>query len=135
MDQEPLVIEQIDAGAIFLGEFAKTVAVAAAFWLKVGEESPWYLYVVSDEFNDKNLDIAYGEVLRIAGELHHPYFDPFKVKLIEQSYPLAQAALEVNRRFPGKIPTRFGSGIFGGMGVEGAYIYPSSVTSPTAVSP
>ena len=69
MDQEPLVIEQIDAGATFLRELAKSIAVSAAFWLKVSEDSPWYLHVVSQELNDQNLGTVYGEVLRIAGEM------------------------------------------------------------------
>ena len=48
MDQGPLVIEQIDAGARFLAEFEKKIPVMAAFWLKASEEGSWYLYVASE---------------------------------------------------------------------------------------
>jgi hypothetical protein len=128
MDQGPLVIEQIDAGATFLGEFGKRAAIAAAFWLKASEEDLWYLYVASDEFNAKNLDVAYGEVLRIAGQMQNPYFDPFQVKLIKRSHPLAKAALEMLQRFPGRMATRLHRRNFGGMSADEVYIYPIPVT-------
>ena len=51
------------------------------------------------------------------------------MKLVPTSNRFAQAALDLNRRYPGKMPTRFGGTYFGGMGVEGVYIYPDSVTS------
>jgi hypothetical protein len=61
-----------------------------------------------------------------------PYLDPFQVKLISASDPLAQAALQVHRRYPGSgIATRFGSKAFGGLSVECAYIDPSPVIAPT----
>jgi hypothetical protein len=81
MDQSPLVIDQFDAGARFLGEFQKYVPVKAAFWLKESAEGEWILYVASDQITDDNFDVAYGEVLRIAVQMHEPIFDPFHVQL------------------------------------------------------
>ncbi len=54
-----------------------------------------------------------------------PYFDPFRVKLIETSDPLAQAALEIHRRYPGHKPIRYQDLMFGGTSVEELYLYPS----------
>src|SRR3954471_24639647 len=105
MDQGPLVIDQIDAGARFLGAFQKYTPVQAAFWLKEGDEGGWSLYVASDKITDDNFDVAYGEVLRIAGEPRHPPFDPFQVKLIGADDPLAKAALDTQRRYPGRVAT------------------------------
>ncbi len=51
MDQGPLVVEQIDAGAKFLAELDKNIPVMAAFWLKASDEDSWYLYVASDQVN------------------------------------------------------------------------------------
>ncbi len=100
MDQVPLVIDQIDVGTKFLGEFQKYLPIQAAFWLKETEEGDWSLYVVSDQITDDNFDVAYGEVLRIAGQLRDPWFDPFQVKLIGANDPLALAALDIQRRLP-----------------------------------
>jgi len=129
MDQGPLVTEQIDAGAKFLAEFQKYAPVQAAFWLKE-EEGGWNLYVASDQINDDNFDVAYGEVLRIAGQIQEPWFDPFQVKLISLDDPLAQAALDIRRRYPGRIPTRFHGKTFGGVSVDEVYVYPSPIPVP-----
>lgn len=130
MDQEPLVTEQIDAGAKFLAEFEKKIPVMAAFWLKASEESSWYLYVASDDFNHGDLRVGYGEVLRIAGELRDPNFDPFQVKLIKPSDPLAKAALEHLQRFAGRKSIRLRRRTFGEIGVDDVYIYPTPITVP-----
>jgi hypothetical protein len=132
MDQSPLVIDQFDAGARFLGEFQKCVPVSAAFWLKENAEGEWILYVASDQITDDNFDVAYGEVLRIAGQLRDPLFDPFQVKLIGADDPLAKAALDINRRNLGPVATRFHGKVFGGLPVEEVYIYPPPIALPTA---
>ena len=132
MDQGPLVIDQIDAGARFLGEFQKYTPVKTAFWLKESDEGEWSLYVASDQITDDNFDVAYGEVLRIAGQRRQPLFDPFQVKLIGADDPLAKAALDINRRNPGPIGTRFHGEVFGGLPVEEVYVYPSPIPMPTA---
>lgn len=131
MDQRSLVIEEIDAGEELVRRLDKITPVQAAFWIKDSEEGQWYLYIALDQIDDANLGVAYGEVLRLAGEMASPHLDPFQVKLIPASDPLAQTALSIHRRYPGNRPTRFGGNNFGGMSVEGVYIYPASVTAPT----
>ena len=125
MDQGLLVIEETEAGAELVRLLDKHVPVDAAFWVKDSEEGQWYLYIASDRFEEKNLDAAYGEVLRLAAQVATPHLDPFRVKLIPADDPLAQAALEVHRRYPARIATRFGGKNFGGMSVDGVYIYPA----------
>ncbi len=130
MDSGPLVSEQIEAGARFLSEFHKYLPVQAAFWLKEAEEGAWDLYVVSDQITDDNIDVAYGEVLRIAGAIQEPWFDPFQVKLLGQEDPLAKAVLDVQRRYPGRTPIRLHARPFGGVSVEEVYVYPSPLPAP-----
>ncbi|OWK36493.1 hypothetical protein [Fimbriiglobus ruber] len=130
MDQGPLVIDQLDAGARFLDEFQKYVPVQAAFWLKESDEGEGSLYVASDKITDDNFDVAYGEVLRIAGVLHDPHFDPFQVKLIGADDPLAKAALDVHRRYPGRTASRFYGKVFGGLPVDEVYLYSSPIPVP-----
>jgi hypothetical protein len=132
MDQSPLVIDQFDAGAKFLGEFQKYVPVKAAFWLKESDEREWNLYVASDQITDDNFDVAYGEVLRIAERLRDPLFDPFQVRLIGGDDRLAEAALDLNRRYPGPVAVRLNGKVFGGLPVEEVYIYPSPIPVPAA---
>jgi hypothetical protein len=127
MDQVPLVIDQIDVGTRFLGEFQKYLPIQAAFWLKETEEGDWSLYVVSDQITDDNFDVAYGEVLRIAGQLRDPWFDPFQVNLIGANDPIAQVALDIQRRVPGRMPSWFHGKTFGGVSVDEIYVYPSPI--------
>ena len=129
MDQGPLVIEEANAGEEFVRRLDKRLPVSAAFWVKDSEEERWYLYVASDEITDSNLNVAYGEVLRVAADAPSPHLDPFQVKLIPSGDPLAQAALTIHHRFPTKLATRLGSSNFGGMGVDAVYLYPAPNTT------
>lgn len=130
MDQGPLVAEQIDAGARFLAEFQKYLPVQAAFWLKDSEEGAWNLYVASDQITDDNFDVAYGEVVRLAGVIQDPWFDLFQVKLIGADDPLAKAAADVHSRYPGRTPMRVQGRTFGGVAAEEVYLYPSPLPVP-----
>ena len=130
MDQGPLVIEEIEAGADLVREFEKYEPVTAAFWLKASNKELRYLYIASERIDDTNLDLAYGEVLRLADKLKSPYLDPFRVKLINAEDPLARAAVEINTRFPGRLATRLGGKSFGGLSVDDVYVYPSSKPVP-----
>ncbi len=125
MDQSPLVKEQIDAGARFLAEFEKAFPVTAAFWHKANEGEPWYLYVTSDALSDLKKRSAYGEVLRIIGDMRDPNFNLFRVKLVKPSDPLAKAALDFRERFPGQVPVRVRVGDFGAASADEVYIYPT----------
>lgn len=131
MDQGPLVIEETDAGAELVREFDKYEPVKVAFWLKASDKEHRYLYIASDRIDGNNIDVAYGEVLSLTNRLKSPYLDPFRVKLISAKDPLAKAAVEINKRFPSRMATRFGGKSFGGVSVDDVYIYPSPL--PAAV--
>ena len=129
MDQGALVTAETDAGAELVCQLDRYTPVKAAFWIKESEGGRWYLYIASDQIRDCNLDATYGEVLRLAGQMASPYLDPFQVKLIPASDPLAQAALDIHRRYPGDVAIRLGGMHFGGMSMDGLYLYPTSVTA------
>lgn len=130
MDQGPLVMPQIEAGARLVKEFDAYKPVSAAFWLKEGESRNWYLYLASDQIDDSNFDLAYGEVLRITGNTPDPWLDPFQVKVVGSDAPVAKDVIAVRQKYPGKMATRFHGHQLGGVMVEEAYIYPN----PVAVS-
>jgi hypothetical protein len=132
MDRESLVIEEADAGSELVRRFHSSMPVEAAFWIKSVDDGRWTLYIASNRIDEKTFDHGYGEVLRLAQEMNNPYIDPFQVKLVRADDPLALAAREIHRRYPGNLATRFGGKEFGGMAVEGVYIYPASVVKPTS---
>ncbi len=122
MDQEPLVREEIDAARKFLDELSKRLPFAAAFWLKA-EDGPWSLYVATDRIKEE-LAPVYDLLGEAADAIDDPNFDLFRVKLIGVRHPLAKAAQDVYRRRPSEIPIYIRDGTFGGMGVNGVYLYP-----------
>ena len=124
-----LVTEETDAGAELVRRLDQSVPVSAAFWVKESEEGGWYLYIASDRITARILTLAYGELLRVADQMGNPSLDPFRVKLVPTSTPFAQAALEIHRRFPGQMADPPGGHQFGGIGVDGVYIYPDSLTA------
>lgn len=125
MDQGPLVIDEIEAGAELAREFGNYEPLKVAFWLKESDDEHRYLYLASERIDANNIDVAYGEVLRLTSKMHSPYLNPFRVKLINAEDPLAKAAVEINRRYPGRMATRFGGKTFGGISVDDVYVYPS----------
>jgi hypothetical protein len=129
MDPGPLVTEQIDAGEKFLAELEKAMTVAAAFWLKRQDQDSWNFYVAPDRSRDGHRGVADGEVLRVALALRDPNLDYLQVRTIDPDDPLARAALDYQRLYPGKA-VRLRDRVFGEMGIDEVYIYPA----PAAVS-
>ncbi len=127
MDQGPLVMEEVDMGAKLAREFDNYAPIKVAFWLKASDDDHRYLYLASDQIDDTNFDLAYGEVARLSDRFRSPFFDPFRVKVISSQDPLAQAAVDINRRFPTQIPTRLRGQMIGGIFVDDVYIYPPTL--------
>ena len=130
MDHGPPVSEEIDAGAELAREFDRYAPLKAAFWLKASDEDERYLYLASDRIDDSNFDLAYGEVSRLIDQIQSPYLDPLRMKIIGGENPLAQEAAEVNRRFPGRVPSRFGGRLFGGLFIADGYVCPDPIPIP-----
>lgn len=124
MDQELLVIEQIDAGEDFVLDFSDCYPVSVACWVIPAESDNLFLYIGSDDIDDANIDVAYREVLRRLRGRRNQWLDPFQVKLVNSSDPIARDAIQIRDRYPGKAPTRYHGSSMGGMSIDGAYIYP-----------
>ena len=123
MDTSSLVTEDVDAGTEFLRQLHVYQPVRAACWLREPDEE-CYLYVALEGLTDDNSDIAYGEVLRVTQGMKDHFIDPFRVKLISTSSPVAKAVMDIYGRFPGRIPSRINGRVFAGNAVEEVYIYP-----------
>lgn len=133
MGEELLVNERIDAGAEFVRDLNEYVSVSVACWVIPADSDNVFLYIASDQINDSNVDVAYGEVLRRLGRKKSPWLDPFQVKLVNSSDPVARDAIQIRDRYPAPLPTRFGGSSIGGISIDGAYIYPR--ISATKVTP
>ena len=124
MDKTVLVNEQIDAGREFAKAFNAYETVDVFFWLNPADSSEWLLYVASKAIDDGNLDIAYGEVLRLVGSGRQMWLDAFQIKLINSEDALAQKAKEIRDRHPAPLATRYNGTSMASVAVDGVYIYP-----------
>ncbi len=130
MDQGPLVTEQIDAGARFVREFAKYTPVQTAFWLKSTDDNQWFLYVAGDQIGDLGVRSAYEEVIRIAAKMPDSWLDPFQIKVMGTNKPVPKAVLQIQKQYPGSLPTRYHGPPLGGLSIEEVYIYPPPLGVP-----
>ena len=124
MGEEFLVDEQKDAGADFVREFNDFVPVSVACWIIPAESDDVFLYIASDDINDNNFDVAYGEVLRKLSSKKSQWLDPFQVKLVNSSDPIAHDAIEIRDSYSAPLATHYGGTSIGGMSIDYAYIYP-----------
>lgn len=124
MGEELLVNEQIDAGAEFVRDFNDYVPVSVAFWVAAADSDDVYLYIASDDIDDSNFDVAYGEVLRRLSGKRSQWLDPFQIKLVNSTDPVAQDAISIRDRYPAPLVTRYGGSSIGGMSIHCARIYP-----------
>lgn len=116
-------MEQKDAGEEFLRRFAAYAPIDAAFWLKETDIDDWYLYIVSSEITNENIDVAYGEVLRLLRPNQDPWLDPFRVKLIDPEKELAKRVLEVKSRYSGSMATYYNASSIAGILIDACFIY------------
>jgi hypothetical protein len=130
MDQGPLVIEQIEAGAKLVDAFHRRTPLQAAFWLKESEDGQWFLHLASDQISDSNFDLAYGEVLRLLGPGPDMWLDPFQVKVTGTDDSVAKAVLAIQQKYPDRLPTRLRNRSLGGVSVDEVYIYSIPVPVP-----
>ena len=73
--------------------------------------------------------MAYGDVAKAFRTVDDPNLDVFQVKLISTNDPFARAALDLYERSKARVPIHIRGRSFGGMGVEGAYVYPPVVAA------
>lgn len=131
MGQELLVGDRIAAGAEFIQDFNGYVPVSVACWIIPAESDNVFLYIASDQIDDGNIDIAYGEVLRRLRGKHREWLDPFQVKLVNSSDPVARDAIRIRDRYPATTPTRYQGSSIGKLSIDDAYIYPRQAGKPS----
>jgi hypothetical protein len=137
MAQDVLVREQIEGGRELLDQLAADgVEVTTAFWAKETESGRWYLFIASPVVDEQGIGAAYGMLITAVRNMPHQWIDPMEVKLLRSDDVMAAAAQRVIA--PNPPPSSFRSAKYydvwnlGGVGVDGAYIYPRPHPAPAA---
>ena len=120
MDNETLVNDQTDAGSELLARLKSAgIAVTVAFWAYATENQRWYFYIASPVVDDEGLAMAYRKVNIELGRLRTPWLQRNELRLISNTDPIAQEALEYA---DDQFATTYGGRKLGNLIVDGAYI-------------
>jgi hypothetical protein len=124
MAQGTLVDNQVDDGKRLMEQLASTgFDVAAAFWVRTGEDGEWILYIASKVFEEKGPAAAYRAVNDALRKLDEPSLSMSDIKVIGANNPITSDVHKIQKRYSGRMPVRFGGARFGGVEIEEAYIY------------
>ena len=146
MNSNALVNDRLDCGAALIEALRRSgVLIVAAFWAKLAEESDWNLYLVTPAVEDDEQETNwYRNLQSVLGQRPELGIDLFDVIFIDTDNSMAIAAAEVIKSksatgpfavanpkpYPGM--TRYGGKVFGGLEIDGAYIYPPPRAAVTA---
>lgn len=125
MDQIALVADRIEGGRQLLERLAQHgFAVAAAWWGRSSEDGQWSLCIVTSAVDEEGILKAYRRLHPVFyGESPLPAVEPLEVKLVSPRDPAAEAVLQLQRRYPGRLPAHLPGYQFGGMNIEEGYVY------------
>lgn len=133
MDTVTLVNDMIGDGQKVVERLVRDgFEVTTAFWLKDAENGQWYFYVASPVVEQERLPRGYSRLHTIIRRMPQTHcIDPLEVKLVGRDEPITKDVLAVHQRSPGPAvcPIRWGGTRLGNVSVEGAYLYPLTITS------
>jgi hypothetical protein len=130
MDQGALVEGQIDEGRKLIERLSQShFDMTAAFWIKNSEDGQWLLYIASKVVDDKGLRAAYKDSHEAIKTEDLRWIDPFELRLIGAADPITKDVLDIQRRDPAQMPTRYRGPQLGNVAIDQAYIYEPVATT------
>jgi hypothetical protein len=125
MDTELLVDDRITEGQMLVEQLIKdNFDVGVAFWVKTTDDGAWQLYLASSEVGESKPSEAYRRLYYSLNSLSLMSISNLDVRLVNDSSPIAQAAIEFRDRLPTKGPSRYYGKNLGPLSVKEVYIYP-----------
>ena len=124
MDTQTLVDDQIMAGQKFITLLARNnFDVLAACWVRTSDEESLYLYIASQEVNEKGLADAYREAYRILQKLDAPWIEPSQIRLVRSDDPLVADVQKTQCLLTDAYPTISHRAQLGDISTQEVYIY------------
>jgi hypothetical protein len=128
MDHAALVRDEIEGGSEVLDTLRSAgFDVTAAFWVKESDADDWYFYIATSDVDRYGPTGAYRRLHEMMGRDMGP-IDRFRIKLIGSDSAVAREVLEIQKRYPAPLATRYQAPRLGPIPIDAAYIYP--VASP-----
>lgn len=145
MDKDTVVSEQTESGERLISALAADgFDIQVAFWAKPTEEGKWFLYLASPMVDDRGPAAAYRFVHGILRKMPDLRIDPLEIRVVGSNDSLTEAALAVIKPKVADSPyavrnpksyagmTWIDGATFGGVSIDGAYIYPPSQLGASA---
>jgi hypothetical protein len=133
MDQTLLVDRELQDVPRLIEELRKDNFIPkAAFWLFTSEADEWNLCLVMDGIKEHGSSKEYLTLVKAMRRMDDLWIDPFALKLIDSTEPLAKAVLDQLARRQereAKIPIRLRKSNLGGVFADAAYIYPNAAVA------
>jgi hypothetical protein len=130
MDQTILVNRRLEDVPRLVSQLqAADFDVKAALWLYTSESGQWFLYIISDVVDKDGGRAAYRLAYGVMRQMTDLRINPFEVKLIGLTDPLAQAVIDFLAKQRAPLPTWIDGMRLGDIYIEGAYIYSGAGTA------
>ena len=125
MDTELLVEDRIEDGRVLLQYLVEAGSkIDIAFWVKLGEDAEWRLYIAPAGFTHGDRSVAHATVYDILDRIPGTSISPSDITLLDPASPTAEAVAELRDRTSTKTPRRYHDKRFGGLFAKEVYIYP-----------
>jgi hypothetical protein len=127
MDHGTLLGDPIPEGRELIDRLIENgVPVTAACWMKESDGGLWFLYLATPLVGEEGgKRPAYGRINEVLREMPQPLgIDPVQIKVVRPSGAVAQAILELQRRYPGRRLGWYDGASIGGVSIDRACIYP-----------
>lgn len=127
MDKETLGEDIIAPGRRLIEALLEQgVPISAACWLKEDDDYQWFLYVITPLVdNDGATKEAYTAIVHALRRIRDSFgIHALDIKAVGEESELARAIRELHQQKTSSRGFRLGSRRFGGLSIEGAYVYP-----------
>jgi len=107
--------------------------VSVAMWLRTNDDNKWFFYIVSPIVDAEGSLNGYKQLLPLVREMPQPFsIEPMRIKILGATSPIGRDVLADLARYCGPriSPIRWPRIWLGDTSIDGAYLYPSSVTTP-----
>src|SRR5437660_12803783 len=108
MAEETLLDRKLEDGEKLIQKLqAERIDVTTAGWVQEDDGGFWYLYIASNMVDSLGEFDSYKKLYLALRRMPELWIDPFEIKLIGTAHPMAKEILELQRRYPAKLHTRY----------------------------
>ena len=103
-----LVDSRIDDGQRLVDQLLRdNFKVTVAFWVKLGEDAPWRLYIASPRVDAVSPGQAYPALFASLRKIPESSIELLEIRLLNEASPIARDAVMLRLQYPERMSTKF----------------------------